>query len=109
MLIATKLRPVAQDFLPRPHLYAALEHGRTGKLDVDLRARRTARVHLPAWLASSGHAHVWISLDPSDSDLGLSYRRTASAMSHRTPRPTGQHPPERHPAAAGLHCGQSHQ
>ena len=78
MLIATKLRPprVAQDFLPRPHLYAALEHGRTGKLTLICAPAGYGKSTLAAaWLASSGHAHVWISLDPSDSDLGqcLSY------------------------------------
>ncbi|MEZ4715302.1 MAG: hypothetical protein R2851_04335 [Caldilineaceae bacterium] len=88
MLIATKLRPprVAQDFLPRPHLYAALEHGRTGKLTLICAPAGYGKSTLAAaWLASSGHAHVWISLDPSDSDLGQCLSYLAHGLSNVAP------------------------
>ena len=88
MLIATKLRPprVAQDLLLRPRLYATLDHGRSGKLTLICAPAGYGKSSLAAaWLASSGHAHIWISLDPSDSDLGQFLSYLAQSLKEAAP------------------------
>ncbi|MEZ4580324.1 MAG: hypothetical protein R3A10_01490 [Caldilineaceae bacterium] len=70
MLITTKLqRPqAAPTWSSDRALYAALERARTGKMMLTMAGYGKSSL-VSSWLESSDHAHVWISLDPSDSDL----------------------------------------
>ncbi|MCB0158451.1 MAG: hypothetical protein KDD83_10015 [Caldilineaceae bacterium] len=72
MLIATKLQipRVAEDYVQRPRLYAALERGNKRKLTLIAAPAGYGKSSLVAsWLDLYTHEHVWISIDRSDSNL----------------------------------------
>lgn len=88
-LIATKLRRprVAQDFLLRPRLAAALDRACETKLTLVCAPAGYGKSSLvAAWLESSGRDHLWISLDPSDRDLSRFLSYWASGLKQIAPQ-----------------------